>query len=82
MSFANALNVLRPTLPYYVALTKYGLLRITDHSFEFHPHPGCAADCPGDGEGRLHDGRKLLHRVLRHEPDAGRGAEGLRLLTP
>jgi hypothetical protein len=39
MSFANALNVLRPTLPYYIALTKYGLLRITDHSFEFNPHP-------------------------------------------
>src|SRR3984893_4957703 len=38
MSFANALNVLRPTLPYYIALTKYGLLRITDHSFEFNPH--------------------------------------------
>ena len=25
MSFANALNVLRPTLPYYIALTRYGL---------------------------------------------------------
>jgi hypothetical protein len=34
MSFASALNVLRPTLPYYVALTKYGLLRITKDSFE------------------------------------------------
>jgi hypothetical protein len=39
MSFANALNVLRPTLPYYVALTKYGLLRITKDSFEFDPNP-------------------------------------------
>jgi hypothetical protein len=38
MSFANALSVLRPTLPYYLALTKYGLLRITKDSFEFHPH--------------------------------------------
>ena len=38
MSFANALNVLRPTLPYYVALTKYGLLRLTRDCFEFHPH--------------------------------------------
>jgi hypothetical protein len=38
MSFANALSVLRPTLPYYLALTKYGLLRLTEHSFEFHPH--------------------------------------------
>jgi hypothetical protein len=39
MSFANALSVLRPTLPYYVALTKYGLLRLTKTSFEFRPHP-------------------------------------------
>jgi hypothetical protein len=39
MSFANALSVLRPTLPYYVALTKYGLLRITKDSFQFDPHP-------------------------------------------
>jgi hypothetical protein len=38
MSFANALSVLRPTLPCYLALTKYGLLRLTEHSFEFHPH--------------------------------------------
>jgi hypothetical protein len=39
MSFANALNILRPTLPCYIALTKYGLLRITKDCFEFHPHP-------------------------------------------
>src|SRR5271166_5599615 len=39
MSFASALSVLRPTLPYYVALTKYGLLRITEHSFQFDPNP-------------------------------------------
>ena len=39
MSFANALNILRPTLPYYVALTKHGLLRLTRDRFEFHPHP-------------------------------------------
>jgi hypothetical protein len=39
MSFASALSVLRPTLPYYVALTKYGLLRLTKDSFEFRPHP-------------------------------------------
>src|SRR5438270_11938205 len=39
MSLASALHVLRPTLPYYVALTKYGLLRITPNRFEFHPHP-------------------------------------------
>ena len=39
MSFANALNILRPTLPYYVALTKYGLLRINRDAFEFHPNP-------------------------------------------
>jgi len=39
MSFASALNVLRPTLPYYVALTKYGLLAITKDCFEFYPDP-------------------------------------------
>src|ERR1700688_1417582 len=39
MSFASALNVLRPTLPYYLALTQYGLLRITKDHFEFHPDP-------------------------------------------
>ena len=39
MSFAGALEVLRPTLPYYVALTKYGLLRITKDCFEFDQHP-------------------------------------------
>src|SRR5260370_28690070 len=39
MSFANALNILRPTLPYYVALTNHGLLRITKDRFELHPHP-------------------------------------------
>jgi hypothetical protein len=39
MSLASALNVLRPTLPYYVALTKYGLLRLDATTFQFHPHP-------------------------------------------
>jgi hypothetical protein len=39
MSFAGALEVLRPTLPYYLALTKYGLLRITKDCFEFDPKP-------------------------------------------
>ena len=39
MSFANALNVLLPTLPYYLALTRHGLLRITTDRFEFHPSP-------------------------------------------
>jgi hypothetical protein len=38
MSLASTLNDLRPTLPYYIALTKYGLLRITGSSFQFHPH--------------------------------------------
>ena len=33
------LHVLRPTLPYYVALTKYGLLRVTEDCFEFDPDP-------------------------------------------
>jgi len=39
MSLASALNVLRPTLPYYLALTKYDLLHINNDSFEFRPHP-------------------------------------------
>jgi hypothetical protein len=39
MSFPNALSVLRPSVPYYVALAKYGLLRITNDSFQFCPHP-------------------------------------------
>ena len=39
MGFATALNLLRPTLPYYIALTKYGLLRITKDCFEFDQHP-------------------------------------------
>jgi hypothetical protein len=39
MSFASALSTLRPTLPYYLALTKYGLLRLTRDRFEFHPDP-------------------------------------------
>lgn len=34
MSFASALNILRPMLPYYLALTMYGLLRLTKNSFE------------------------------------------------
>jgi hypothetical protein len=39
MSLASALNTLKPTLPYYLALTKLGLLRMTEHRFELHPHP-------------------------------------------
>jgi hypothetical protein len=39
MSFASALSTLRPTLPYYLALTRYGLLRLTTDRFEFHPSP-------------------------------------------
>jgi hypothetical protein len=39
MSFAGAFTILRPTLPYYVALTKYGLLRLNANTFEFRPHP-------------------------------------------
>jgi hypothetical protein len=39
MSLASALNVLRPTLPYYLALTKYGLLHLDATTFEFRPHP-------------------------------------------
>jgi len=39
MSLASALNILRPTLPYYLALTKYGLLHLDANTFEFRPHP-------------------------------------------
>jgi hypothetical protein len=39
MSIANALNLLRPTLPYYLAVAKYGLLRITRDCFELRPSP-------------------------------------------
>jgi hypothetical protein len=39
MSLASALNILRPTLPYYLALTNYDLLHINNDSFEFCPHP-------------------------------------------
>jgi hypothetical protein len=38
MSFASALHVLRPAVPSYVAMTKYGLLRITEDRFEYHPN--------------------------------------------
>ncbi len=39
MSFASALNLLRPTLPFYVALTKHGLLRLNRNACEFYPDP-------------------------------------------
>ena len=37
MSFAGALSILRPTLPYYLALTRHGLLRLKTDGFELHP---------------------------------------------
>jgi hypothetical protein len=39
MSFATALSLLRPTLPYYLAVTKFDLLHVNQHSFEFRPNP-------------------------------------------
>lgn len=39
MSFAGALNVLRPSLPHYLALARHQLLRLTPTAFEFHPSP-------------------------------------------
>jgi hypothetical protein len=39
MSFASALNLLQPTLPYYLAIKKFDLLHITPNSFEFRSHP-------------------------------------------
>jgi hypothetical protein len=43
MSFASALNILQPTLPYYLAVKQFDLLRITPHRFEFHPHEAAPA---------------------------------------
>jgi hypothetical protein len=39
MSFASTLDVLRPTLPFYLALAKYRLLRLSRDNFELHPNP-------------------------------------------
>jgi hypothetical protein len=36
MNLASALSVLRPTLPYYLALTRHGLLRLKSDGFELH----------------------------------------------
>jgi hypothetical protein len=38
LSLASALNILHPTLPYYIALAKYDLLHLLADSFEFRPH--------------------------------------------
>src|ERR1022692_3862611 len=40
MSLASALNLLRPTMPYYLALAKYDLLHLDANTFEYRPHPG------------------------------------------
>ncbi len=39
MNLASALNILRPTLPYYLALTKYNLPHLDANTVEFAPHP-------------------------------------------
>jgi len=39
MSLATALNILRPTLPCYLALAKYDLLHLDGNTFQFRPHP-------------------------------------------
>jgi hypothetical protein len=38
MSFASALNLLRPTLPCYLAVARHNLLQLSKDSFEFHPN--------------------------------------------
>jgi hypothetical protein len=43
MSFASALSLLQPTLPYYLAVKQFDLLRITPNCFEFHPHSAAPA---------------------------------------
>jgi hypothetical protein len=39
MSFASTLDVLRPTLPCYLAVARHGLLRLSRDNFELHPNP-------------------------------------------
>ena len=63
MSFASALNILRPTLPYYHAITQYGLLRITKERFEYHHHPAApliALEMVDGNTGRGIDVTKVL----------------------
>ena len=38
MSLINALNLLRPSLPYYMAVSKYDLLHLGKNSFEYRPN--------------------------------------------
>jgi len=38
MSLANALNLLRPSMPYYMALAKYDLLHLSKNNFEYRPN--------------------------------------------
>ena len=38
MSLVNALNLLRPSLPYYLAVAKYDLLHIGKNNFEYRPN--------------------------------------------
>jgi len=38
MSLVNALNLLRPSLPYYMAVAKYDLLHLGKNSFEYRPN--------------------------------------------
>jgi len=39
MSFTTTLDVLRPTLPCYLALARHRLLRLSRDNFELHPNP-------------------------------------------
>jgi hypothetical protein len=43
MSLASTLNLLRPTLPSYVHLTKFGLIQCSLDTFQFNPNPKAPA---------------------------------------
>ena len=74
MSFASALNVLRPTLPYYLALVKYGLLRLTRDSFEFYPNPDAPALAAGWQRRTAAPSRTPADRASRDRRCRGRSA--------
>jgi len=70
MSLASALNILRPTLPYYLALAKYDLLHLVANTVEFQPRPmpwRCLSarpvcpslHAPGNGEPLIIAGKPL-----------------------
>jgi hypothetical protein len=82
MSFANALNIQRRTLPYYLALTKYGLLRITKDCFEFEANPAAPPIALEMAKAVFTMGASSCTESFVIEPDAGRGTEALHVRCP